>query len=63
MQRVGKRPHGRPRLRWGGNIKMDLQEVGWGGMDWIALAQGRNRWWVLVNIVMICLHKCRAFLK
>jgi hypothetical protein len=34
------------------NIKMDLQEVGWGVMDWIDLAQDRNRWWVLVNTVM-----------
>jgi hypothetical protein len=38
----GKRPLGRPRLRWEGNIKMDLQVVGIGGMDWIELAQDRD---------------------
>jgi len=48
----GKRPLGRPRRRWEDNIKMDLQEVGCGSMDWIELAQGRNRWWTLVNAVM-----------
>jgi hypothetical protein len=46
----GKRPLGRPRLRWEDNIKMDLQEVG--GMDWIELAQDRDRWRALVNTVM-----------
>jgi hypothetical protein len=46
----GRRPLGRPRHRWGDNIKMDLQDVGWGGMGWIALAQ--DRWRVLVNAVM-----------
>jgi hypothetical protein len=40
----GKRPLGRPRRRWEDNIKMDLQEVGFGGMDWIELAQDRDRW-------------------
>jgi hypothetical protein len=49
---VGKRPLGRLRHRWEGNIKMDLQEVGCGGMDWIELAQDRDRWWALVNAVM-----------
>jgi hypothetical protein len=39
----GKRPLGRPRCRWEDNIKMDLQEVGYGGMDWIKLAQDRDR--------------------
>jgi len=48
----GKRPLGRPRLRWEDNIKMNLQEVGFGGMDWIDLAQDRDRWRVLVNAVM-----------
>jgi len=47
-----KRPLGRPRHRWEDNIKMDLQEVGCGGMDWIVLAQDRGRWQVLVNVVM-----------
>jgi len=47
-----KRPLGRPRLRWKDNIKMDLQEVGWEGMDWIGLVQDRDRWRALVNAVM-----------
>jgi len=47
-----KRPLGRPRRRWEDNIKMDLQEVGCGGMDWIELAQHRDRWRALVNAVM-----------
>jgi hypothetical protein len=51
---VGKseRPLGRPRRRWEDNIKMDLQEVGCGGGDWIELAQDRDRWRALVNGVM-----------
>jgi hypothetical protein len=55
MYLVGKperRPLGRPRRRWEDNIKMDLREVGWGGMDWINLAQDRDRWRALVNAVM-----------
>ena len=48
----GKRPLGRPRRGWENNIKMDLQEVGCGGMDWIELAQDRERWRALVNVVM-----------
>ena len=46
----GKRPHGRPRRRWDDNIKMDLQEVGCGGVDWIELNQ--DSWRALVNTVM-----------
>ena len=48
----GKRPLGRPRRRWEGNIKMDLQEVGCGRMDWIELARDREMWGALVNAVM-----------
>jgi len=48
----GKRPLGRPRHRWEDNIKIDLQEVECGGMDWIKLAQDRDRWRALVNAVM-----------
>jgi hypothetical protein len=48
----GKRPLGRPRRRWKDNIKMDLQEVGCGSMDWIELAQDRDRWRELVKAVM-----------
>jgi len=48
----GKRPLGRPRRRWEDNIKMDLQEVGCGLMDWIELAQDRGSWRALVNAVM-----------
>jgi len=48
----GKRPLGRPRRRWEDNIKMDLQQVECGGMDWIELVQGRYKWRVLVNTVM-----------
>jgi len=48
----GKRPLGRPRRRWVDNIRMDLQEVGGGYMDWIGLAQDRDRWRALVNAVM-----------
>ena len=43
---------GRPRCRWENNIKMDLQAVGCGGMDWIELAQDKDRWWAFVNAVM-----------
>ena len=48
----GKRPLGRPTRRWEDNIKMDLQKVGCGGMDWIELAQDKDRWRALVKAVM-----------
>jgi hypothetical protein len=48
----GKRLLGRPRRRWKENIKMDLQEVECGGMDWIKLAWDRDRWRALANVVM-----------
>jgi hypothetical protein len=48
----GKRPLGRPRRRWVDNIKMDLREIVWVGMDWIDLAQIRDQWRALVNAVM-----------
>jgi hypothetical protein len=48
----GKRPLGRPRCRWVSNIKLDLREKGWNGMDWIDLAQDRDQWRALVKAVM-----------
>jgi hypothetical protein len=48
----GKRPLGRPRPRWVDNIKMNLGEIGWDGMDWIDLAQNGDQWRALVNAVM-----------
>jgi hypothetical protein len=48
----GRRPLGRPRRRWKDNIKMDLWEMGFGDVDWINLAQDKDRWWALVNMVM-----------
>jgi len=47
-----KRPLGRPRRRWEGSIKKDLKEIGCGGMDWIHLAQDRDKWRVLVKALM-----------
>jgi len=47
----GKTPLGRPRRRWEDNIKMDLQEVVCGGMDWLELTQDRERWRAVVNAV------------
>jgi hypothetical protein len=49
---AGKKPLGRPRRRWEDNIRMDLQDVGCGGMDWIGLAQDRDMWWEVVNAVI-----------
>jgi hypothetical protein len=48
----GRRPLGRPRRRWGDGIKMDLRETGWGGVEWIHLAQDRDRWRAVENAVM-----------
>jgi hypothetical protein len=48
----GKRPLGKPRCRWVDNIKIDLREIEWAGMDWIDLAQDRDQWRALVNKVM-----------
>ena len=48
----GKRPLGKPKLIWENNIKMDLQEGGCGGMEWIELDQGSDRWRAFVNAVM-----------
>jgi len=48
----GKRPLGRPRCKWDDNIKTNLQEVGCGGMEWIELAQDKDRWRALMNAVM-----------
>jgi hypothetical protein len=48
----GKRPLGRARCNWVDNIRMHLGEVGWGDVDWIGLAQDRNRWRAVVNSVL-----------
>jgi hypothetical protein len=59
----GRRPLGRPRRRWEDNIKMNLQDLGW-GIDWIQLAKGRDKWRALVNAVMSLRFsiKCGEFL-
>jgi hypothetical protein len=48
----GRRPLGRPRRRWLDNIRRDLVEVGWGDVDWIGVAQDRDRWRALLNAVL-----------
>jgi hypothetical protein len=48
----GKRPRGRIKRGWENNIRMDLREIGWGGMDWINLARDRDQWRAIVNAVM-----------
>jgi hypothetical protein len=49
---AGRRPPGRPRHRWEDGIRMDLREIGFGGVEWIQLAQYRDHWWAVVNTVM-----------
>ena len=56
----GRRPMGRPRRRWVDNIRMDLQEVKCGYMDWIGLAQDRDRWRTLVSAVMNLRAPCKC---
>jgi hypothetical protein len=53
-KREGRRPLGRPSRRWLDNIRMDLVEVRWSDVDWIGLAQDRDRWRVLVNSILNC---------
>jgi hypothetical protein len=48
----GKKPLGRPRRRWEDGIRMDLRDSGWGSLEWTQLAQDRDWWWALVNMVM-----------
>jgi hypothetical protein len=48
----GERPLGRPRCRWVDNIKINLREIGWDGVDWIDMAHNRNQWRALVNTVL-----------
>jgi hypothetical protein len=48
----GKKPLGRPRCRWVDNFKIDLREIGWDGVDWVALALDRDQWRTLVNAAM-----------
>jgi hypothetical protein len=49
----GKRTYARPRRRWEDNIRMDLREIQWEGVEWMHLPQDRDQWWVVVNMVMI----------
>jgi hypothetical protein len=46
------RDHWEPRHRWEDNFRMDLKEIGWKGVDWMCVAQDRDQWWSLVNMVM-----------
>jgi hypothetical protein len=48
----GRRPRERPRRSWEDNIKVDLREAGWAGMDWINVAQDRDRWRAVVNVII-----------
>jgi hypothetical protein len=48
----GNRQLGRPSCRWEDNVRMGLKEIGWGGVDWMDLAQDRGQWWAVVNTVM-----------
>jgi hypothetical protein len=48
----GKRPLGRPRRSWVDNVKMDLREKAWDGVDWLDITQERDQWWALVNTVL-----------
>jgi hypothetical protein len=48
----GKRPRGKPRRSWVNNIKMDLREIGWDGVDWIDMTQDRDQWRAPVNMVL-----------
>jgi hypothetical protein len=48
----GKRLLERPRYRWEGGMILDLREIGWGGVEWIHLAQDRDSWWAVVNVIM-----------
>jgi hypothetical protein len=59
----GKGPLRRPRRRWVDNIRMDLGEMGWGGVDWFGLAQNRDKWRALVNAVMKPLVASRVVLR
>jgi hypothetical protein len=62
----GKRPLGRQRRKWVDNIKMDLGEIGWGGMDWIELAQDRDQWRVLFSnkhvLVRTAVRNCMKYI-
>jgi hypothetical protein len=59
----GKRPLGRPRRRWEDGIRMDLREIGFGGVDWIRLAKDRERWRAVVSAVMNLWGSCATELE